>query len=146
MNALLILVSPIIGLLIEIIYFNYFKEIITISFLTNAKDLATALLSYSIAMFGIVAMIVTLVYGLSKPGVSNYRKKFGVQFACLWVFCIIYLSLTGLLSILGFAKTDIYYLSILVKIFLVLFIASFIQSIATIFVGIAILINSNKVA
>ncbi|RKG29748.1 hypothetical protein D7V32_13650 [Acinetobacter tianfuensis] len=97
-------------------------------------------------MFGIVAMIITLVYGLSKPGVSNYRKKFGVQFALLWIFCIIYLSLTGLLSILGFAKIDIMYLSILIKIFLVLFISSFIQSIITIFIGIAILINSNKVA
>ncbi|WP_228200220.1 hypothetical protein [Acinetobacter tianfuensis] len=146
MNVLIILVSPIIGVLTELIYFHYLKEIITISFFTNAKDLATALLSYAIAMFGIVAMIITLVYGLSKPGVSNYRKKFGVQFALLWIFCIIYLSLTGLLSILGFAKIDIMYLSILIKIFLVLFISSFIQSIITIFIGIAILINSNKVA
>lgn len=109
-------------------------------------ELSTALLSYSIAMFGIVAMIITLVYGLSKPGVSNYRKKFGIEFASLWMSCIIYLALTGFFSLLGFAKTETMYVSLLIKIFVVLFIASFIQSIVTIFVGIAVLVNSNKVA
>jgi hypothetical protein len=119
---------------------------LTFSFHKNAKDFSTALLSYSVAMFGIVAMIVTLIYGLSKPGVNNYRKKYGVHFASLWISCLIYLSLTGFLSVLGFAKTEAIHLSMLLKLFVGLFIASFIQSLLTIFVGIGILVNSNKVA
>ncbi|HFX6520165.1 hypothetical protein ABTB00_17720 [Acinetobacter baumannii] len=146
MIVLLIFTAPLIGLLIECAYFHYLNNFFTFSFYTNAKDLATALLSYSIAMFGIVAMIVTLVYGLSKPGVNNYRRKFGVAFACLWVSCLIYLSLAGFLSILGFAKTEAIHLTILLKFFVGLFIASFLQSVLTIFVGINVLVNSNKVA
>lgn len=146
MIVLLIFTAPLIEFLIECAYFHYLNNFLTFSFHKNAKDLATALLSYSIAMFGIVAMIVTLVYGLSQPGVNNYRKKFGVAFACLWVSCLIYLSLAGFLSILGFAKTEAIHLALLLKLFVGLFIASFLQSVFTIFVGINVLINSNKVA
>lgn len=115
----------------------------TFSFYEYAKDLSTAILSFAIAMFGIVAMVATLVYGLNHPGPKSYLKKYGIEFAVLWMWCIILLSFTGLISILGFAKTELINLTFLLKVLIGLFAASFTQSLMTIFVGLMILVKSN---
>lgn len=134
---------PIIGVIVEIIYFCYIKQYITFSFYEYFKDLSTAILSFSIAMFGIIAMVVTLVYGLNLPGPKSYLKKFGTEYAFLWGSCIALLTFAGFISLLGFAKTELVTVTVLLKILIWIFISSFLQSLITIFVSMRILIKSN---
>lgn len=134
---------PIIGVVVELVYFCYLRQHITFSFYFNSKDLSTAILSFAIAMFGIVAMVVTLVYGLNSPGPKSYLRKFGFEYALLWGSCIVLLTMAGFVSLLGFAKTEIIAMKFLLKLLVWFFITGFLQSLMTIFVSMMVLIKSN---
>lgn len=136
---------PIIGVIIEVFYFYFLRQHLTFSFYVNSKDLSTAILSFSIAMFGIIAMVVTLVYGLNSPGPKSYLRKFGIEYAFLWGSCIVLLTMAGFISLLGFAKTELLALTILLKVLVWFFITGFLQSLMTIFVSMMVLIKSNHV-
>jgi len=62
----------IIGIVSQVFYYYVLKNHFIFSFYINKKDLGIALLAYSIAMFGIVATISTIVYGLEKIAAKNY--------------------------------------------------------------------------
>lgn len=90
-------------------------------------------------------MVVTLVYGLNSPGPKSYLRKFGIEYAFLWGSCIVLLTMAGFISLLGFAKTELLALTILLKVLVWFFITGFLQSLMTIFVSMMVLIKSNHV-
>ena len=90
----------IIGIVSQVFYYYVLKNYFIFSFYINKKDLGIALLAYSIAMFGIVATISTIVYGLEKIAAKNYLQDFGEYYLSSWFLAILYLILVCVTSVL----------------------------------------------
>lgn len=143
-NWKIILCLNSIPLIIEIVsqvfYYYVLKNYFIFSFYINKKDLGIALLAYSIAMFGIVATISTIVYGLEKIAAKNYLQDFGEYYLSSWFLAILYLILVCVTSVLLIATiSNIEVTKWLIRFVMFFFIASLIQALSSLWTGMKVL-------
>lgn len=137
---LLNLIPLIAGLLSQILYYYFFKKYFIFSFYLHKKDLGIALLTYSIAMFGIVATISTIVYGLEKIAAKKYLQDFGSYYLSTWCLAILYLILVCITSVLLIATmSNIEVTKWLIRIVMFCFVASLFQASSSLWTGMRIL-------
>ncbi|MCL6237629.1 MULTISPECIES: hypothetical protein [Acinetobacter] len=130
----------IIGVASQALYYCVLKNYFIFSFYINKKDLGIALLAYSIAMFGIVATISTIVYGLEKIAVKDYLQDFGPYYLSSWFLAILYLILVCITSVLLIATiSEIEVTKWLIRIVIFFFIASLVQALSSLWTGMKIL-------
>lgn len=129
----------IIGFSSQFFYYSYLKKYIVLSFFYNKKDLGIALLAYSIALFGIVATISTIVYGLEKISAKKYLNDFGCYYYSSWLLALIYLVLTAFTSIMLLATSQVEVLIWIIRVTMFLFMVSLIQSLFSMWTGIQLL-------
>lgn len=130
----------IIGIVSQVFYYYVLKNYFIFSFYINKKDLGIALLAYSIAMFGIVATISTIVYGLEKIAAKNYLQDFGEYYLSSWFLAILYLILVCITSVLLIATiSNIEVTKWLIRFVMFFFIASLIQALSSLWTGMKVL-------
>src|SRR5690606_2525578 len=130
----------IIGIASQLLYYFFLKKYFVFSFYINKKDLGIALLAYSIAMFGIVATISTIVYGLEKIAAKNYLQDFGEYYLSSWFLAILYLILVCVTSVLLIATiSNIEVTKWLIRFVMFFFIASLIQALSSLWTGMKVL-------
>ncbi|MCO8114959.1 hypothetical protein WCE14_06405 [Acinetobacter schindleri] len=130
----------IIGIVSQVFYYYVLKNYFIFSFYINKKDLGIALLAYSIAMFGIVATISTIVYGLEKIAAKNYLQDFGEYYLSSWFLAILYLILVCVTSVLLIATiSNIEVTKWLIRFVMFFFIASLIQALSSLWTGMKVL-------
>lgn len=130
----------IIGIVSQVFYYYVLKNHFIFSFYINKKDLGIALLAYSIAMFGIVATISTIVYGLEKIAAKNYLQDFGEYYLSSWFLAILYLILVCVTSVLLIATiSNIEVTKWLIRFVMFFFIASLIQALSSLWTGMKVL-------
>lgn len=133
----------IIGIVSQVFYYYVLKNYFIFSFYINKKDLGIALLAYSIAMFGIVATISTIVYGLEKIAAKNYLQDFGEYYLSSWFLAILYLILVCVTSVLLIATiSNIEVTKWLIRFVMFFFIASLIQALSSLWTGMKVLRKS----
>jgi len=130
----------IIEIVSQVFYYYVLKNYFIFSFYINKKDLGIALLAYSIAMFGIVATISTIVYGLEKIAAKNYLQDFGEYYLSSWFLAILYLILVCVTSVLLIATiSNIEVTKWLIRFVMFFFIASLIQALSSLWTGMKVL-------
>ncbi len=138
---------PIIGLLFELFYFYFLKvhcPKITLTLFTNSKEIAGALLGYSLGMFAIVSTIVTIFYGLTgKVGADTFIRHYESIYAWLWSWSLILLVLTAFGALLCFSSGKSIVNVWILRSTVYLFITSFLQSVLVIWIGIMALKNAD---
>ncbi len=149
MNNLKIILSLnslplIIGIGSQLLYFHCLKKYFTLSFFLYKKDLGVAMLAYSVALFGIVATISTVIYGLNNIATKKYLDDYGDYYCSSWLIALIYLMLTAFTSVLLLATTSDNVVIWILRLTLFLFIASLIQSLLAMWTGINLLKKKQK--
>lgn len=130
----------IIGIVSQVFYYYVLKNYFIFSFYINKKDLGIALLAYSIVMFGIVATISTIVYGLEKIAAKNYLQDFGEYYLSSWFLAILYLILVCVTSVLLIATiSNVEVTKWLIRFVMFFFIASLIQALSSLWTGMKVL-------
>ena len=130
----------IIGLASQFLYYGILKGFLIFSFYEHKKDLGVSLLAYSIAMFGIVATVSTIVYGLEKIAAKEYLKDFGSYYLSSWLLALIYLVLLCIISVLLIATiSEVQVTKWIIRILMFLFITSLIQALFSLWTGMKIL-------
>lgn len=130
----------IIGIASQLLYYFFLKKYFVFSFYEYKKDLGVALLAYSIAMFGIVATISTIVYGLEKISAKNYLNDFGKYYFSSWCLAILYLILVCISSVLLIATiSNLEVTKWLIRLVMFLFIASLFQALSSLWTGMKVL-------
>ena len=118
----------------------FLKKYFVFSFYEYKKDLGVALLAYSIAMFGIVATISTIVYGLEKIAAKNYLYDFGKYYFSSWCLAILYLILVCISSVLLIATiSNLEVTKWLIRLVMFFFIASLFQALSSLWTGMKVL-------
>ncbi len=130
----------IIGITSQLLYYFFLKKYFIFSFYEYKKDLGVALLAYSIAMFGIVATVSTIVYGLEKIAAKNYLHDFGKYYFSSWCLAILYLILVCISSVLLIATiSNLEVTKWLIRIVMFFFIASLFQALSSLWTGMRVL-------
>lgn len=130
----------IIGAGSQILYYWCLKSYLIFSFYPYKKDLGIALLAYSIAMFGIVATVSTIVYGLEKIAAKNYLDDFGDYYLSSWLLALIYLIFVCVISVLLIATiSNLDVTRWLIRLVMFLFVASLVQSLSSLWTGMKVL-------
>lgn len=130
----------IVGFASQLLYYCFLKQYFIFSFYLNKKDLGVALLAYSIAMFGIVATISTIVYGLEKIAAKNYLYDFGSYYLSTWCLAIFYLILVCITSVLLIATmSNIEVTKWLLRIVMFFFVTSLFQALLNLWTGMKVL-------
>lgn len=130
----------IIGIASQLLYYFFLKKYFVFSFYEYKKDLGVALLAYSIAMFGIVATISTIVYGLEKIAAKNYLHDFGKYYFSSWCLAILYLILVCISSVLLIATiSNLEVTKWLIRLVMFFFIASLFQALSSLWTGMKVL-------
>ncbi|MDM1329673.1 hypothetical protein [Acinetobacter indicus] len=129
-----------IGIASQLLYYFFLKKYFVFSFYEYKKDLGVALLAYSIAMFGIVATISTIVYGLEKIAAKNYLHDFGKYYFSSWCLAILYLILVCISSVLLIATiSNLEVTKWLIRLVMFFFIASLFQALSSLWTGMKVL-------
>ena len=102
------------------------------------------MLAYSVALFGIVATISTVIYGLNNIATKKYLDDYGDYYCSSWLIALIYLMLTAFTSVLLLATTSDNVVIWILRLTLFLFIASLIQSLLAMWTGINLLKKKQK--
>lgn len=130
----------IIGIASQLLYYFFLKKSFIFSFYEYKKDLGVALLAYSIAMFGIVATVSTIVYGLEKIAAKNYLHDFGKYYFSSWCLAILYLILVCISSVLLIATiSNLEVTKWLIRLVMFFFIASLFQALSSLWTGMKVL-------
>lgn len=130
----------IIGIASQLLYYFFLKKYFIFSFYEYKKDLGVALLAYSIAMFGIVATVSTIVYGLEKIAAKNYLHDFGKYYFSSWCLAILYLILVCISSVLLIATiSNLEVIKWLIRLVMFFFIASLFQALSSLWTGMKVL-------
>ncbi|MFV5382699.1 hypothetical protein [Acinetobacter towneri] len=130
----------IIGIASQLLYYFFLKKYFIFSFYEYKKDLGVALLAYSIAMFGIVATVSTIVYGLEKIAAKNYLHDFGKYYFSSWCLAILYLILVCISSVLLIATiSNLEVTKWLIRLVMFFFIASLFQALSSLWTGMKVL-------
>lgn len=138
---------PIIGLVFEAIYFcilkSYFPNF-SLTLFQNGKEIAGALLGYSLGMLAIVSTIVTIFYGLTgKIGANTFIRHYEKIYAWMWSWSLILLCITAFSALLSFSSSKNIYNIWIFRLSIYFFIVSFFQSILVIWIGIMALKNAD---
>lgn len=91
------------------------------------------------ALFGIVATISTIIYGLEKISAKKYLNDYGAYYYSSWLLALIYLVLTAFTSILLLANTNMEIIIWIVRAAIFLFMVSLIQSLFSMWTGIQLM-------
>ena len=130
----------IIGIASQLLYYFFLKKYFIFSLYEYKKDLGVALLAYSIAMFGIVATVSTIVYGLEKIAAKNYLHDFGKYYFSSWCLAILYLILVCISSVLLIATiSNLEVTKWLIRLVMFFFIASLFQALSSLWTGMKVL-------
>lgn len=140
---------PLIGLLCELFYFcvvkKYFSEF-SLTLFGNGKEVAGALLGYSLGMLAIVSTIVTIFYGLTgRVGADTFIRHYESIYAWMWSWALILLCITAFGALLSFSSGKGLINVWIFRLTLYFFIISFLQSFMVIWIGIMALKNADYV-
>ena len=137
---LVIFTTPLIGLLSEVFYFCLIKKYFPyflLSLFENRFNIASALLGYALGMFGIVATVITLVYGLSgRVGADTFLRHYGKVYTWMWSTALLFIIFTAFGALLSFATGKAIHNVWMLRITVYWFLVSFLQSLMVIWVGI----------
>jgi hypothetical protein len=138
---------PIIGLIFEILYFVVIKKYFTDFSLTlflNGKEVAGALLGYSLGMLAIVSTIVTIFYGLTgRIGANTFIRHYESVYTWMWSWSLIFLCMTAIGALLSFSSSKGIVNIWIFRLTIYFFLISFLQSIMVIWIGIMALKNAD---
>ncbi|WDZ50713.1 hypothetical protein LF296_15580 [Acinetobacter vivianii] len=110
----------------------------------NGKEIAGALLGYSLGMLAIVSTIVTIFYGLTgKVGADTFIRHYESIYVWMWSWALVLLCFTAFSALLSFSSSKNIFNIWIFRLSIYFFLVSFFQSILVMWIGIMALKNAD---